>query len=578
MLLLRTGFVASTPRSRQRLTCRGAGRSASRRSGLSWRPESAQRALSGLASPFAPSPEVVNDVDARAFGGSPRVQGGPSFRRVRYWQSPMVLGANKLFETGIASLDVLLGGGIPRRQTLIVTGSPGGGKTILANQIAFLAAAQGVSVVFSTLTSEPHDKLIEQLSGFKFFRRELLGEQVFLINTYSAMKKSGKEARDQLLGAVRERAARLLVIDGMRSMRDLWQDETRLREFFYELGTGLATVDCIGLFTTEYRVERLMELPEATTLDAILSLTIKRHGARRLRRAEVVKVRGRPHLTGEHFLDIGEEGIRIIPRIEALTPSAVDFVPQDGRAAFGVSELDALLEGGLPVGTTTMLAGSMGIGKTVFSLQFALDGVRKGEKTLFVSFVEEPGVLVARAHRIGLDVRPFIASGALQLLYQPPTEMEADSLVDHILAETARLGARRLVIDGLGVLELSVADIDRRDIFFAALSARLQLAGVTTVFTKEVTKIAGSELDFSSTPIAILGENLLLLRFVELRGRIHRILSVLKMRDSKYQSDLREFEITDQGIRVLAPIRSAHGLLTGQALPLGSAIGGEETS
>ncbi len=490
----------------------------------------------------------------------------------------MALGANKIFETGIPNLNLLLGGGIPRRQTLIVTGSPGGGKTILVNQIAFLAAAQGLPVVFATLTSEPHDKLVEQLSGFKFFRGELLGEQVFLINTYAAMKKSGKEARDVLLGTVRERAARLLVIDGMRSMRDLWQDEARLREFFYELGTGLGAVDCVGLFTTEYGVEKLMDLPEATTLDAILSLTIKRHGARRFRRAEVVKVRGRPHLTGEHFLEIGEEGIRIIPRIEALTPSAVDLVPQEGRAAFGVSELDALMEGGLPAGSTTMLAGSMGIGKTVFSLQFALDGVRKGEKTLFVGFVETPGVLVARAHRIGLDLRPFIASGALQLLYQPPTEMEADSLVERILAEIARLGARRLVIDGLGALELSVADVDRREAFFGALNMRLQLAGVTTVFTKEVAKIAGGELDFSSTPIAILGENLLLLRFVELRGRIHRILSVLKMRDSKYQSDLREFEITDQGIRVLAPLRSAHGLLTGQALPLGSEIGGEETS
>ena len=487
----------------------------------------------------------------------------------------MVLGGNRLFETGIPSLDVLLGGGIPRRQTLIVTGSPGGGKTILVNQIAFLAAAQGLPVVFSTLTSEPHDKLVEQLSVFRFFRRELLGEGVFLINAYAAMKKSGKEARDLLLGAVRERGARLLVIDGMRSMRDLWQDEARLREFFYELGTGLAAVDCVGLFTTEYGVEKLMDLPEATTLDAILSLTTKRHGARRLRRAEVVKVRGRPHLTGEHFFEIGEEGIRIIPRIEALTPSALDLVPQEGRAAFGVSELDALLDGGLPVGTTTMLAGSMGIGKTVFSLQFALDGVGRGEKTLFVAFVEEPGVLITRARRIGLDVRPFIASGALQLLYQPPTEMEADSLVDRILAGIARLGARRLVIDGLGALELSVADVDRREIFFGAFSTRLRLGGVTTLFTKEVTKIAGTELDFSSTPIAILGENLLLLRFVELRGRIHRILSVLKMRDSKYQSDLREFEITDQGIRVLAPLRSAQGLLTGQAVPLGSAIGGE---
>src|SRR5512138_736951 len=81
-------------------------------------------------------------------------------------------GANSLFETGIPNLDLLLGGGIPRRQTLIVTGSPGGGKTILVNQIAFLAASRGLPVVFATLTSEPHDKLIEQLSGFKFFRRD----------------------------------------------------------------------------------------------------------------------------------------------------------------------------------------------------------------------------------------------------------------------------------------------------------------------------------------------------------------------------------------------------------------------
>jgi circadian clock protein KaiC len=102
------------------------------------------------------------------------------------------------------------------------------------------------------------------------------------------------------------------------------------------------------------------------------------------------------------------------------------------------------------------------------------------------------------------------------------------------------------------------------------------MAGVTSLFTKEVPKIAGTELDFSDTPIAILGENLLLLRYVELRGRIHRVLSILKMRDSKYDGDLREFEISDTGIRVLAPIRSATGLLTGQARPIGTNVGGED--
>ena len=182
-------------------------------------------------------------------------------------------------------------------------------------------------------------------------------------------------------------------------------------------------------------------------------------------------------------------------------------------------------------------------------------------------------MLVARARRLGLDLNPFIASGALKLLFKPPVEIEADDLIDGVLAELARLGAKRLVIDGLGTLELSVVDADRREMFFAALSSRLRVAGLTTLFTKEVAQVAGGELDFSTTPIAILGENLLLLRFVELRGRIHRILSVLKMRDSKYQSDVREFEIADRGIRVLAPLRSAQGLLTGQAVPFGSTLG-----
>ena len=486
--------------------------------------------------------------------------------------------APSLFQTGIPNLDVLLGGGIPRRQTVVVTGSPGSGKTVLVNQIAFLAAARGLPVIFATLTSEPHDKLVAQLSKFSFFRPELLGEQFFLVSVYAAVKKGDKEARDVILGAVRERGAALLVIDGMRSLRDVWQDEARVREFLYELSNGLAALDCIGLFTAEYSLAKLMDLPEATTLDGILSLSMARHGARRPRRMEVAKLRGQSHLMGEHFLEIDGQGIRVLPRLEAIPPAALDFVPPEGRAGFGVDELDALLDGGLPGGSATMLAGSLGIGKTLFSLHFVAAGARRGEKSLFVAFVEEPGVILARARRLALDLEPFVSSGALQILFQPPMEMEAEPLVDRILAELLRSGARRLVVDGLGTLEASVLDRDRGDLFFAALSRRLRLAGVTTLYTKEVPKVAGSELDFSNTPIAILGENLLLLRFVELRGRLHRTLSILKMRDSGYQSAVREFEITDKGIGVLGALRSAQGLLTGQAQPVRTSPGDEETS
>jgi circadian clock protein KaiC len=332
----------------------------------------------------------------------------------------------------------------------------------------------------------------------------------------------------------------------------------------------------VGLFTTEYPLDKLMSLPEATTVDGIVALGMNPRGGRRLRRVEAVKLRGQAHLLGEHVMRIGSQGVEIIPRLETRVAPDPAFVPSRVRAGFGLREFDALMEGGLPTQSTTMLAGSMGIGKTLLAAHFAVEGARHEEKTLFVSFFEPPAALFARAQRIGLDVHSHMKSGALTFFHQPPSETEADVLVDQVLTEVARRGIRRLVVDGLTDLELAIADPDRRRVFLGAFSAQLRQAGVTSLFTKEVSKIAGTELDFSDTPIAVLGENLLLLRYVELRGRIHRVLSILKMRDSKYDGNLREFEISDGGMRVLEPMRSAVGLLTGLARPLGTSIGAEE--
>jgi circadian clock protein KaiC len=291
---------------------------------------------------------------------------------------------------------------------------------------------------------------------------------------------------------------------------------------------------------------------------------------------EVVKLRGRPHLTGEHQMHIGEEGVRFIPRLESQESDGEDVAPPEGRASFGLPELDVLVEGGLPLHSTTMLAGSMGIGKTLLAAHFAVEGARQAQPSLFVSFFDSPASLSSRARRIGLEMEHHVKSGLLTYLHVPPMEAEADLVVDRILTSITRLGAKRVVIDGLTSLEEAIDDPERRRNFLAALALRLRQEGVTSLFTREVPKIAGTELDFSDAPIAILGENLLLLRYVELRGRIHRILSVLKMRDSKYDNELREFEIADSGMKVLSPLRSAEGLLTGQARPIGDSIGSPE--
>jgi circadian clock protein KaiC len=429
-------------------------------------------------------------------------------------------------------------------------------------------------VVLATTTSESQTKLLEDLAGFSFFSRERLGEELFFLSIYSWLKKGPREAREILLQTVRDRKARLLVVDGLRSVRDLWQDEAKLREFFYELSVGLAAVDCTSIFITEYPLAKLFDFPESTTVDGIVSLSFEDGGAGRVRRAEVVKLRGMKHLHGRHLMRIDTPGIRIFPRVEAVTAPDRDFAPPEGRAGFGLPQLDALFDGGLPRHSAALIAGSTGVGKTLLGLHFAATGAARKEKSLVFSFSEPSASLVARARRVSLDLGPAISSGMLHLLYDPCFELEADEIAALLLAELERSGARLLVLEDVDAIERALGNPSRARAFFGALLIQLRSMGVTSLFTRKISKVIGPELDFSESPLANIAENLLFLRHVELRGRLHRVLSILNLRNSRFDTSLREFEIRNEGIRVLEPLKTAEGLLTGTARPVG--VSGQE--
>lgn len=473
--------------------------------------------------------------------------------------------ARTVLKTGVPGFDALLGGGIPERQALVLTGQPGTGKTVLASQVAFHSASKGHRVVMATTTSESQSKLLEDLSGFSFFSSDRVGEELFFLSVYPWLKKGPREAKEILLQTVRERKAKLLIVDGLRSVRDLWQDEAKLREFFYELSVGLAASECTALFITEYPLKRLIEYAESTTVDGIVALSVEAAGARRVRRAEVVKLRGLHHLQGQHVMTMDDEGVRMFPRIEATTAPDSAHLPPDARAAFDLPALDALLHGGVPVQSSVLLAGGGGVGKTLLGLHFAAAGARQGEHALFLSFNEPSAVLIGRADRVNLSLRPEVESGRLTLEYQPGLEMEADALVHWLFERMAALGTRRLVFEDVDELERRLGDPERSRFFLAALLIRLRQLKITSLFTRKVSKVIGPELDFSDTPLAGLAENLFFLRHVELRGRLHRVLSILNLRDSAFDASLREFEISDEGLKIREPFDSVEGLLTGYA-------------
>jgi circadian clock protein KaiC len=162
---------------------------------------------------------------------------------------------------------------------------------------------------------------------------------------------------------MKDHKAKLLFIDGMRSLRDLWGNEAKLRDFLYDLNVAVAQLGAISILTTEYPLAKLMEYPEATTVDAILSLSMQRFGGRVVRRAQVAKLRGRKHLSGDHVMHITDAGIDVVPRLEEVITPAPQFTPSTRRAAFGLPEMDVLLSGGLPCLSTTLLAGSTGVGR-----------------------------------------------------------------------------------------------------------------------------------------------------------------------------------------------------------------------
>jgi circadian clock protein KaiC len=257
------------------------------------------------------------------------------------------------------------------------------------------------------------------------------------------------------------------------------------------------------------------------------------------------------------------------PAFESWTDATSNVTSQE-RAAFGLKELDSLLGGGLTRQTSTLLAGSLGTGKTLLGLQFALAGVSSREPTLFLGFRETGEQLMQKADTFGLGERLRTAlstNGGLVFQRWEPIEVDPDHVATDLLAALERTGARRVVIDSIAELERAVVESSgtaRVSNYLAALLAALRTRGVTLLAIKETSKVVTTQLDFSADALAILAENVLLSQQLAYRGRLHRVLSVLKMRFSTHDYSLREFAIdSPEGIRVLAPGESGRELLVG---------------
>jgi circadian clock protein KaiC len=252
----------------------------------------------------------------------------------------------------------------------------------------------------------------------------------------------------------------------------------------------------------------------------------------------------------------------VYPRTESIfgAPSHMDNAGED-LVPTGISHLDEMLNGGLRRGTTTLVLGPSGSGKTTLAMHY-LAAAPKGERSVYFGFYETPARLLSKARTLNLKLDRRVRSGELRIVWQPSTEQNVDALVQRLFLAIQETGASRVVIDGLDGFQRATLHASRAHHIFTAIANELRVRGVTTIYTYEVSNILGGS-QMPITGVSALAENLLYLRFAELRSRIYRLLSILKVRDSAYDTSLREFHITDQGIKLETSYASAEALLAG---------------
>jgi circadian clock protein KaiC len=468
--------------------------------------------------------------------------------------------AQERISTGIAGLDAVLHGGLLRRGVYMVQGKPGGGKTILANQLCFHHVAQGGRVVYATLLTEAHERMLFNLGRLAFFDASRVPEQLTYVSAYSTLEEGGLKGLTELLRReTRARKATVLVVDGLVAVSQTASSEQEFKKFIHELQIQATLLGCTLLLLTTAGADVVG--PEHTMVDGVLEVSDHRLGRSLERELEVKKFRGSAYVRGAHTFQITDAGIVLYPRLEGMLwdPSPADPCKTE-RLSTGLEGLDRMTNGGLRCATSSLLFGNTGVGKTTLGLHF-LDRSSPEEPGLHFGFYEPPPRLMFKAHSLGLDLESKCKQGVLDILWHPPTERLLDALGHKLLANVRERGVKRLFVDGIDGFIQAAAHPERIYHFLAALTHELRTLGVTTVYTAELHDLFASEVRLPMQGISSLLENIFLLRFVEHQARIARLFSVVKLRDSDYDHTMRELHIAPGRTRLGQPLDSGSSVV-----------------
>jgi circadian clock protein KaiC len=470
--------------------------------------------------------------------------------------------------TGVPGLDLVLAGGFFENGVYIIEGPAGAGKTILANQICFHQAKGGSRAIYYTLLTEAHDRMLGFIRDLDFFDGSVIPDRLTFVSGFKVLEAEGlpgvlRSIRD----AVSARSASLLVIDGLVSAEEIAPTDTAFKKFIHEVQSVSAMYSCTVILLTNTEAAKRLHA-EHTMVDGIIALNESVVRLKPYRSLTVGKFRGAGQLRGAHTLDLTNEGVVVRPRIEAIISAAAKHVSpsSEARRSFAIAPLDAMMRGGIPSASNTMVMGPSGVGKTVLGLHFLAAGLAAGERALHFTFYEQPSELVDKAARLGIDLGGPWKKGQLQIVWQSSVEASVDKIGSAFLSAFEKHRPARIFLDSMQGFQVTADPDERIQDFFAALSDYSMGQGATLMFTAETLDLLGKEALCAPFPNASrMCQNILVMRHCELRGKVRKILAIFKMRDSDFDSSVREFTIGARGIQIGEPIADADRLLGGQS-------------